>query len=255
MNKKGHFIDSHKEVPNEVSLKVLGAIQRALREEKQPPVKRIAKALVSTLACLALLGVPFFFSFKEQLNTAWIAVFGLWGIYFLVGFLLLFRPQPRLVLRGVWSPFIVARLLLVSTASTILQIILCPSFVFLTSPLEWNPLTSVTDSLMKTGGMNLCMFFCGFIFSIISGGLGLLSVATTASAKDTRSVFRVLSILFVSQVPILLVQVLSPDLREYSLHWLFGLLFGFVIIAGALRLLSRIVHGDHSMNRFNSEEK
>jgi len=255
MNKKGHSINSHNEVPNEVSLKVLGAIQRALREEKQPPAKRIAKALVSALACLALLGIPFFFSFREQLNTAWIAVFSLWSIYFLVGFLLLFRPQPRLVLRGVWSPFVVARLLLVSTASTILQIILCPSFVFLSSPLEWNPLTSVTDALMKTGGMNLCMLFCGFIFSILSGGLGLLSVATTVSARNARSIFRVLPILFISQVPILLVQILSPDLREYSLLWLLGLLLGFFTIAGALRLFSRISHDGHNMNRFNTEEK
>src|ERR1035437_3299936 len=136
---------------------VLSAIQGALREEKTPIAKRLVKAMLAALASLALFGVPYLFSYRDQLNSIWIIAFVLWSIYFFVGFSLFFYPQPRLMVRGVWSPFVVAKLLLISTVSTFLQIILCPSFVFLDSPLNWNPLTPITEQLMHYGGMNLCM--------------------------------------------------------------------------------------------------
>ena len=219
---------------NEAELhnKVLNAIRSALREEKEPPIKRILKVLGATSLLSALVAVPFLFSFRDQMTWVWGLTLSFWVLYFLIGFSLLFKPQPRLMITGVWSPFVVGRLFLVSTITTIVQIIICPSFVFLSSPLDWNPLLPLTNFLMKTGGMSLCMGFCGILFSVIAAGLGIRSVHKVAKAPDLKSSVVIFSILFASQIPVILVQICSEDLRSFAPFWIIGTLIGFSLVLG-----------------------
>ena len=217
---------------SELHDKVLNAIRGALREEKEPAFRRILKTIGATAAALVCAGLPFFMSFNSQRTWVLNLALGFWAMYFLVGFSLLFKPQPRLMVSGVWSPFVIARFFLVSTLATIAQIIICPSFVFLDSPLGWNPMSALTEILMSVGGMNLCMGFCGFIFSVVAAGFGIGSVRKVAMASDFKSTVVVFSILLVTQIPVILVQVFSDELRPFSPFWLLGMFSGFLAVLG-----------------------
>ena len=156
----------------------------------------------------------------------------------------MFKPQPRLMVAGLFSPFVIARLFLVSTAATIAQIIICPSFVFLSSPLGWNPLSGLTDTLMSMGGMSLCMGFCGFLFSVVAASLGIRSVHKVARAPDFQTSLVIFSILLVSQVPVILVQVFSEELRSFSPSWIAGMLLGFFTVLVSKWGWDRLKHSE-----------
>ena len=134
---------------------------------------------------------------------------------------------------GFFSPFVVAKLFLISTVATIAQILICPSFVFLTSSFGWNPLLPLTHTLMSIGGMRLCMGFCGFLFSSVSAGVGLRSIHRVAKAPNAKSSVTLLFILLATQIPVLFVQVFSEDLRPFAGNWVFGILLGFITVLGS----------------------
>jgi hypothetical protein len=228
-------------VPEELSRKVLNAIQGALREEKEPVLRRALKTVFWTIACSAFLGVPFLLSFKGQLNWVWGLAWALWSLCLLAGFALHFYPQPRLMVSGVWSPFVFARLLIVASLATVIQILVCPSFVFLSSPLDWNPFLGLTHALMSWGGMNLCMSFCGFLFALVSGLLGLGSIAKVLSRSDSRGAATAILLVMVAQIPVLMVQALSEDLRPFVAFWSLGLIAGCFTSLGMIRLRQRSV--------------
>ncbi len=157
---------------NSTHQRTLDAIKTALQEEKTPFIIRLAKIALCTFALSAVIWLPFLFHFKTQMNWIWMIAFALWTLCIAFGFSLYFYPQPRLVIAGLWTPMIFARLLIVAAILTMVEILICPSFVFLDSPVFWNPLESITESLMNRGGMELCMSFCGFLFSFLSGSIG-----------------------------------------------------------------------------------
>jgi hypothetical protein len=212
---------------------VLQAIQGALREERESCTKRAFKIFASTLIASVVCGLPFWISFRAEMSWIWYTTLTLWSVYFLVGFTLYFRPQPRLVVSGLFSPFVIAKLFLVSTVATIAQILICPSFVFLTSSFEWNPLLGLTEFLMDRGGMNLCMGFCGFLFSAVSAGIGIRSIHRAARALTLKSGAIIFSVLLVSQGPVFFVQVFNEDLRPFVAFWVLGVFLGFALVLGA----------------------
>lgn len=224
------------QLPPHLQKAVLHAIQRALKEEKEPHSRRIIKVLGATLGSMALLCFPFFLSFREQLSWTWGVAWGLWGLCLLIGFSLHFYPQPRLMVPGFISPFILARILIIATVSTILQVMLCPSYVFLSSPLNWNPLSAFTHTLMGLGGMNLCMMFCGFIFSFVSSIFSLSFVSNVTAGVRIKALLPILGLLLSSQIPILAVQLMSEDLRDYAGAWSLGLLIGSIAGLALIRL-------------------
>lgn len=226
------------QVPKELSQKVLSAIQGALKEEKEPVSRRALKVALWTALCSAILGIPFFLSFRGQLTWIWGVAWGVWSLLLLGGFTLHFYPQPRLAVSGVWSPFIFARLVLVACLATLVQILICPSFVFLSSPLGWNPFFALTNALMRLGGMNLCMAFCGFLFTFVSALLGLGSVSRVLSGSRSKDTAMGLLLVLFCQAPVLIVQTLSEELRPFALAWAFGLLVGCAAAFGTVRFLS-----------------
>lgn len=220
--------------------RVLKAVQGALREEKVPQSKRTFKVLIVATVAFALFGVPFVLLFGAQMTWVWKLAFGLWAIYFGVSFYLWFKPQPRLAIPGVFSPFVIAKLFLISTAVTIFQILVCPSYVFLDSALDWNPLIPLTGFLMRVGGMNLCMLFCGFLFSAIASAVALGSIHRSAKVRDFKSNGLMIGILSLSQIPVLLVQFFTDDLRPFVGFWIGGISFGVFVVIGLKSIWVRI---------------
>lgn len=218
--------DSLHPVPEEMSQNIIHAIQGALREEKKSFSSRLLKIALSTFAFSLILWIPFLLSFKDQISSIWTVALSIWTLALAVGFSLYYYPQPRLVLPGLWSRMILARLLLVSTVTTIIEILVCPSFVFLESPLSWNPLGPLTDRLMALGGMGLCMAFCGFFFSFLSALFGLGSAWKVVRGSHLKSIPVILGVLLLSQFPILFVQIFSEDLKAFALDWILGFVVG-----------------------------
>lgn len=213
-------------LPKGLSDKVLHAIQGALREEKEPKWKRFLKITIATAICSGILGAPFLLAFNTQLTISWIVALVFWIVCFLVGFSLYFHPQPRLVVPGYWSPLVLSRLLVVSTMAVLAQILLCPSFVFLKSPLPWNPLEPVTVWLMQQRGMPACMSFCGFFFAFVSGIAGIGSVYKVVPERILRSVLVLGGVLLVCQIPLIWVQWVSENLRAFLPYFLTGSIAG-----------------------------
>ena len=224
-------IDHKNTVPETLNQSVINAIHGALKEEKVPASRRFLKVVLCTILTTALLGVPFFLIFKTQLSWIFEIALGIWILCLGFGFSLYFYPQPRLVVPGVWSPMIFARLLIASTLATLVQILLCPSFVFLESPIDWNPLEPVTQRLMSMGGMGFCMFFCGFVFSVLSGVVGLSSTWKVLSGSSAKSLALAAGILLLSQFPVLFVQIASSELRAFAPFWMLGLFLGLAVAA------------------------
>ena len=142
----------------------------------------------------------------------------------------------------------VARIFLISTLLTIFQIIICPSFVFLESPIPWNPLLPLTEELMLAGGMKLCMGFCGLLFTVIAGGTGLYSVREINTRPGPRNFGIVLAILVVTQLPVLYLQWASPDLNPFAVYWMMGMMTGFLIIFAGHALIRKLFSNSKALS-------
>lgn len=228
--------------PPELSAKILGSIRQALEEEKVPRSRRWFKTGLATGVCTLLLALPLFFMLKDQVSLIWRCALAAWGVCFFVGFWLYYSPQPRLVVPGYWSPAVFAKVLFAMTALTGVQILLCPSFVFLDSPLSWNPFLPLTGWFMSWGGMRGCMASCGFIFSGIGGLVAFGLIRRTLRRSRWQDVLKAVAAAYFTQIPIVAIQVFDPGLRAFAGFWLLGGLLGTAAIAGLVRALV----GSHS---------
>lgn len=219
-----------------VSRQVLSAIQGALEEEKIPTGQRILKAVVWGSACTLILALPLGFAFREQMSAIWLGATALWWLCLCVGFYLHFYPQPRLAVPGFWSPWVFAKLLIAMVGMTALEILLCPSFVFLESPLEWNPFERLTALFMDWGGMAFCMFACGVIFSSIGGLASFLLVSRTLRQSTGRDLLRATAVASMTQLPILGVQIFDGGLRPFAAYWMGGAVLGTFVMARGVSL-------------------
>lgn len=233
----------HSEVkpPEDISRRLVGAIQGALAEEKKPRSSRILKIGIATLLSTTLLTVPIALLFREQLGWVWQLAALAWALCFLVGFSLYFYPQPRLSVPGYWSPSIFARILIVMTLLTGVQIVLCPSFVFLDSPLGWAPFAPITERFMAWGGMSACMFSCGLIFSSLGAAVTSLAVRNVLSRSATKDLIRAAGLAFLTQAPVIGVQIFDENLRPFAIYWALGSGLGLLAIVFLVRFSAKIL--------------
>lgn len=225
--------------PPEISAKLVEAIQGALREEKAPRLTRWLKIASGSVICTALMALPILFMLKEQATLVWKCALVIWGSCFALAFWLYFRPQPRLVVPGYWSPFIFAKILLAMTALTGAQILLCPSFVFLDTPVRWNPFLPVTEWLMAIGGMSVCMASCGFLFSGIGGIVAFGLIRQTLRRSHWEDILKASGVAYFTQIPIVLIQIFDPALRAFATSWMLGGIVGTISIAAGVRAMSK----------------
>lgn len=226
--------------PHDVSQKLVSAIQGALEEERKPRAVRFLKIGIATMLSTALLTVPVAFLFREQFSWVWQLAAVAWALCFLVGFSLYFYPQPRLSVPGYWSPSIFARILIVMTLLTGVQILLCPSFVFLDSPLGWTPFAPITERFMAWGGMNACMFSCGLIFSSLGALVTFLTVRNVLSRSAARDLIRAAGLAFLTQAPVIGVQVFDESLRPFAIYWALGSGLGLLAIVFLVRFSAKV---------------
>jgi len=224
----------------EVSRDLINAISGALKEEKKSRSLRLGRVLLLSTLTTLLLSCPLYFMFREELSLAWKLAMGFWWLCLTVGFYLYYLPQPRLEVPGYLSPWILAKILISMTVLTVIQILICPSFVFLETPFSWSPFESLTHLFMSWGGMQTCMFLCGLLMTVFGGVLSFLIVARTLKEGDSRNFTKVLAIAYLSQAPLLLVQILDGDLRPYVVFWIVGGLLGLAMALGLSRALTRL---------------
>lgn len=229
--------------PEEISRQILGAIQGALEEERRPLGLRIAKILLATVVSTLILVIPIALVFRDQMGWVWKAAAAVWAICFLTGFSLYFHPQPRLSVPGYWSPWIFAKILIGMTLLTGLQILLCPSFVFLESPLGISPFLPITEWFMSWGGMTACMFSCGFLFSSLGGMFTFLTVKKVLSRTAYRDLLRAVGVAYFTQLPLIGIQVVDEGLRPFAVHWAMGSVIGLVAVGVLVRFAGRVRGG------------
>jgi hypothetical protein len=227
------------EPPKELSLKLVGAIQQALEEEKRSRSQRYLKSTLMAAFFTAALTLPIALLFREQMNWVWKVAGMFWGLCFLTGFSLYFHPQPKLSVPGYWSPWIFAKILIGMTLLTGFEIILCPSFVFLGSENSWSPFLPVTEWFMSWGGMKGCMFSCGLIFSGLGGLFTFATVRKVLSGSSRVAIARAIGFAYVTQFPLLLVQIADEDLRNFVGFWFLGGLLGLSLVVFLLKLTTR----------------
>jgi len=222
----------------DVSRQVLSAIQGALAEEKVPFKRRLLKSAGWGTLFTLILALPLAATFRDQMSAIWLAATALWWLFLCGGFYLHYYPQPRLAVPGFWSPWVFAKVLLTMVGMTALEILLCPSFVFLESPLAWNPFEPLTALFMNWGGMGFCMFACGAIFSSIGGVISFVLVSRTLSRSSGRDVLRAAAVASLTQLPILAVQLYDGELRPFAVFWMIGAVTGTWLMALGVRVSS-----------------
>lgn len=226
-------------LPQDVSRRVVKAIQGALAEEKRPRSERLVKVGLATVVSTLILTLPIAFLFREQLGWVWKAAGAMWALCFWVGFSLYFHPQPRLIVPGYWSPFIFAKILIGMTLLTGIQILLCPSFVFLGSSAGWNPFLNITEWFMAQGGMSACMFACGFIFSSLGGVITFMTVRKILFRSAPRDFIKAVGLAFLTQVPLVGVQIADEGLRPFAVFWGLGSGLGLFVMVSLIKGLLR----------------
>ncbi len=240
MNQKlGTALDSVP--PKEISQRLVGAIQGALEEEKQPKRRRLIKVAVATALSTTILTLPIALVFRDQMGWVWQLAMGIWALCFWAGFSLYYRPQPRLTVPGYWSPQIFAKILIGMTLLTGVQILLCPSFVFLDSPLGWAPFAPITEWFMAWGGMSACMFSCGLLFSSLGAWTTFLAVRKVLSRSSTGDLVRAAGLAFLTQIPVIAVQVVDENLRPFAVYWGIGSAIGLLVAVFFLEVGARLL--------------
>ena len=224
-----------------VSDNLLNAIGKALEEEKQPRWKRILKVVLWTIGVSSISLLPFIGIIDFTANTWSVLTCVFWVLLLGVGFFLYFKPQPRLAVPGYLSAWVYAKIIIGATIGTIATFLVCPSFSFIPTTINWNPLEHFTMHLMSIGGMVLCMLFCGFMFSIIISSIAFSSMAKVLLRTRMRQLKLPLAIVLLAQLPIISFQVFNPGLRSTVAHWILGSAVGALIAIQVIKNIAGLI--------------
>ncbi|MBS1985378.1 MAG: hypothetical protein JST16_14530 [Bdellovibrionales bacterium] len=225
------------EAPIKLSSEVLSAITVALKEEKIPVRQRIAKVLFVSSVIMAALSAAIHLTLIRQLGMGWICAFVAWWLILSVAFGVYWRPVPRLTIRGALDPWVSAKILISMTIATILEILICPSFVLAHEAIGWAPLSSVSHAFMSWGGMEGCMFLCGLIFVGVGSGFTFFLVRKALAGSSSSNFLRAVGMVYLTQLPIIGIQILDAQLRSGTPYWIAGSLTALV----CARLLASVV--------------
>jgi hypothetical protein len=219
--------------PSHISQRIQGAILKALHEEKQPLALVFAKSAAKAVILSALIVALLYCVWSESFSSHWIGACALMSVSLMIGFALYDYPQPRLAVRGYWTLWVFAKLLIGLTVIMALQLILCPHFALVHVPQD-SPFAFfevLTHQYMAVGGMKFCMFMCGLTFSAMGGAFAFSFISKHFSFGRFRQLAFAVGIGLISQLPIALLQIMSPSNRPYVLFWLVGSCLGFTLNA------------------------
>ncbi len=218
------------------------AILRALDEEQRPKgfryLKTFLAASIVTFVVMALLHWTWGEIFTHiRLGIA----LSLW-ILLATGFALYFWPQPRLMVRGYWSQFAFAKLLIGMTIITSLQLVICPEFASMTfqSQTPFPIFSRITDFYMSFGGMTICMFLCGLTFSGAGALLAFCVVRKALVFSRWSAVFAAAGLAVLGQLPVIGLQLWDESARRYLPFWFLGSLIAILVSASFFKVLGQL---------------
>lgn len=203
---------------------IKSAILESLKEEKTPRSRIVFRglfwgSLVTAFVTLILYGVSDYLFTESTL-----ALCGSIWIVFVLGLGLVFWPQPRIQPRGYWGPLSYGRLLVGMMLVTLLQLVICPEFASHAfqseGPLPF--LGHITHWYMSMGGMPGCMFLCGLTFTGLGAFVIFRILRQSFESVPYKMLPRLVVLSLVGQLPVMILQVLTPTGRETVLFWLAG---------------------------------
>ena len=223
------------------SYDVQQAILKALDEEQKPKGFRYLKTfLAASIVTFVIMGL---------LHWTWGEIFthvrlgialSLWTLL-ATGFALYFWPQPRLIVRGYWSRFAFAKLLIGMTIITSLQLVICPEFASMTfqSQTPFPIFSRITDFYMSFGGMTVCMFLCGLTFSGAGALLAFSAVRKALSFSRWSAVFAAMGLAILGQLPVIGLQLWDEAARRYLPFWFLGSFIAILLSASLFKVLGQ----------------
>lgn len=230
---------NHISLSPQVSQKLKSSIMNALEEEKKTRFQIYTRSVLKATLIAAITGGLLYCFWSASFSKEWLGAFFLIWLLLIVGFSLYEYPQPRLAVRGYWSLWVFAKLLIAMTLISAVQLVICPHFAFMGANSS-NPFAifgSVTEKYMQWGGMNGCMFLCGFTFSLIGSALGFSLVRRHFSFSQKRDLGMVLFIALLSESPIIILQLQNSHSREMLLFWLGGSFIAFALTTFLLKVI------------------
>jgi hypothetical protein len=228
--------------PGKMSDALQSAIVKSLEAEKVSPYKRMFKVVLTASLVLVVLACLLGFFFQESFSPAWgIACLFSWALL-LIGFYLYFYPQPRIAVRGFWSKWVIAKVLVAMTVISALELIICPHFAFVHMDTPGLGLfEGITSQYMAVGGMAGCMFLCGLTFSGIAALFSFLFISKTLSGSNLKAFLPIAGIALIAQLPIMILQLSEHHLRAYFIFWLIGSAAGILIVAFLIQRVTGLI--------------
>lgn len=223
------------------SRNIKSSILQALREEKQNPLKRARKTL-SLLAAISLpvIGV-LWFSFQQEFNIFWLLSSLVWFSMAAGAAFFYWKPQPRIVVSGFWTPWMYGKLLILFLLISAFQLLVCPHLAMISpSPhFSFDLFSPMQRMFMSWGGIASCMFFCGLSFSAIATAISLPMMGRAATGTRSKILFKLAGLAVLAQLPIAILQLSNAHLRSHFALWLTGSFLGILSLSALFSILTK----------------
>jgi len=214
------------------------AILTALEEENRSQGLRFLKTIIFTLLLAGLLVGGLYALWSSEYDSIILGAGVSLIAVFASGFLFCFYPQPRVVVPGFWMPWMWGRLLILMGIISTVQIILCPDLAGVFGIEAILPqLSHITHFFMNIGGMKLCMFACGILFSGISATLAFLSLRKVLFRTRMTGILTASGFVFLGQLPVIICQAMVQP--SYLVFWIAGSVIAIVLSGLAIRTLEK----------------
>ncbi len=225
------------ELPAKISQNLRNAIHASIAREERSQKNRIVRTVVATSATLIYFLIIFELLHAHLLPAALMAATGA------LGFFLYNRPEPRIQVGGIWSSWIYSRLILAMVFLMGLEFLVCPHFALIDREhsLGFNIFQSFQHQFMSWGGIETCMFFCGFSFAGMAALLSFALVSKTLHGSGKFKVFRGICFAAISLIPVLGLQLSETHLRAYVGHWFLGGILGIAMAALSVKIIYSVI--------------
>ncbi len=215
-----------------MSQNVREAIISAVKEEQKPLYPIVLASVLAAILSFAILkfGLGFFW---ENEPASYGLVSALWALSAGLGAFLLFRPHPRIEVRGFWSMHSFSKTVLITLAVVLLQLVTCPHFAFLSHELPgFSFFSHIINFYMSVGGHAFCLFACGLSFSGIAALVSALWIRRTLDSRTISSWLWAAVIILAIILPVGVLQFQSASAHHGGsmLYWILGCFAGVLLV-------------------------
>lgn len=214
------------------------AILDALQKEKSRRPLSWAQAVGLSILFFITLSEGFGYILFDGATTPWRSLIFIWSLFFCFSIKALSEPSPRLEVAAFWRKRTFAKLVLVSLLVLLLQCLICPHFLFVSTPIgsALSFLSALPALYMEIGGMTACLFLCGATVGLLGGGFGIWAVRKNLSFRNLKAWGLGLLIVLVLSAPLGFLPKTGHDEHFQYPIWFVGVVSAFVLwfVAGTL---------------------